>query len=113
MIQTNRADAQLLATTRATKRSAMPAREAAAASTTSGRIHVARSITARRATIENLLPNSPESGLSSLATPTQPTTSAGSAITMAKNEFQKPSAERSSRRSPSALPIIMRQAPVR
>ena len=45
--------------------------------------------------------------------PTQPSASAGSATTMAKNEFQKPSAERSSMRSPSALPIISRHAPAR
>ena len=32
---------------------------------------------------------------------------------MAKKEFQKPSAEMSSRSSPSDLPIISRQAPVR
>jgi hypothetical protein len=43
--------------------------------------------------------------------PTQPTISAGAATTMAKKEFQKPSAERSSRRNPSALPSISRQAP--
>ena len=44
---------------------------------------------------------------------TQPAISAGSAIAMAKNEFQKPSAEMSSRRKPSGLPIIMRQVPVK
>ena len=47
-----------------------------------------------------------------LAVPTQPTIMAGTATTIAKKEFQKPSAERSSRRSPSTFPSIKCQAPV-
>src|SRR5690606_26649998 len=47
------------------------------------------------------------------ASGTQPTSSAGNATTMAKNEFQKPSTETSSMRTASRLPVIMRQAPRR
>ena len=60
--------------------------------------------------IESRSPNDTEPDASVLAMVTQPAISAGSAMAIAKNEFQKPSAEMSSRRKPSGLPIIIRQA---
>ena len=45
----------------------------------------------------------------SLATVTQLTNRAGMAMMMAKKESQKPSADRSSMRMASGLPVIMRQ----
>ena len=89
----------------------MPAGFARSAKTASGMIQASTSIVASLSTIESRLPMPSPWKASSLARVTQPTVIAGSAITMAKNEVQKPSAEMSRKRSPSFLPAMRRAAP--
>src|SRR5262245_45147649 len=98
IIQTNTTCAQLLAITYCTTLAARPTRRATSVKTTSGTIQVPTVTVASRRITEKRVANGTMAGATALVSATQPTIMAGSATTMAKKEFQNPSAEISSRR---------------
>ena len=91
----------------------MPIGRAANAMPPIGSTQAPRSATASRRNSDSRDAVISGSWLRSLAAVTQITASAGSATTMAKNEFQNPSADRSNWRMASLRPIIRRKAALR